>query len=39
MAGISAFRSDDARAAYFQLYEEALATSKQPHWRSRLVQT
>jgi hypothetical protein len=30
MAGISAFRSNDARAAYFQLYDAALATSTIP---------
>ena len=30
MAGISAFRSDDARAAYSQLYDAALATSTIP---------
>ena len=30
MAGISAFRSDEARAAYCQLYDAALATSTVP---------
>jgi pimeloyl-ACP methyl ester carboxylesterase len=30
MAGISAFRSDDARAAYLQLYDAALAASTIP---------
>jgi pimeloyl-ACP methyl ester carboxylesterase len=30
MAGISAFRSDEARAAYCQLYDAALATSAVP---------
>ena len=30
MAGISAFRSDDARTAYWQLYDAALATSTIP---------
>ena len=30
MAGLSAFRSDEARAAYCQLYDAALATSPIP---------
>ena len=30
MAGISAFRSDDARAAYCQLYDAAVAASTMP---------
>ena len=30
MAGISAFRSDDARAAYCQLYDAAVAESTMP---------
>ena len=30
MAGISAFRSDDARAAYCQLYDAAVAASTLP---------
>jgi hypothetical protein len=34
MAGISAFRSDDARAAYCQLYDAAVAASTCPS-RSR----
>ena len=36
MAGISAFRSDDARAAYFQLYDAALATSTIPVTESEI---